>query len=191
MITWKHWQLFLLITIIPFILMVIVSVSAPLPLFAMLCFWVELISVLIFSVWLYTTAKELHARFPKDLKVRLGTLILSLIIPVSMIVFLTIKHTLRHLTNHDQDQARLAYSGVQPLLGIVYFIAALLGMLYAIYFVARSIKTVEAGKRVPFYHCIDLFIAILFFPIGVWAIAPRLNKIAAKQEEPEMDIFTS
>lgn len=149
--------------------------------------WVEFAAVVAFAVWLFVTGKALYHRFPAGIKAAPGSLLLSLILPVSLMAFVVIKMTLKYLT--DQHNPNAYYSGTDPLLGKVFIIGALLGMLYALYFVARSIRTVEAGKRVPFYRCLDMFVALLFFPIGIWAVAPRLNKIAARQKEPEMDIF--
>jgi hypothetical protein len=60
--------------------------------------------------------------------------------------------------------------------GIFYFTGAL-GFLFCIYFNAKLIKSVELKKEAKFEEFIGDFFLILFFPIGIWLIQPRLNKI--------------
>jgi hypothetical protein len=50
-------------------------------------------------------------------------------------------------------------------------------MLYSLYFVAKTIKTVELQKECTFKDFIEEFILILFYPVGLWIIQPRINKI--------------
>jgi hypothetical protein len=151
--------------------------------------WIQFLSVLLFAAWLYFTGKQLHTQFPAGITVPPGALFLALLLPVSFMGFIALKFTKDYLINDERFINIHRGSDILP--SQAFFFGAVLGMLYAIYFVARSIKTVEEGKRIPFYHCLDMFVAVLFFPIGIWVVAPRLNKIIAKPEEPEMDIFKS
>jgi hypothetical protein len=50
-------------------------------------------------------------------------------------------------------------------------------MLYSLYFVAKTIKTAELQKECTFKDFTEEFILILFYPIGLWIIQPRINKI--------------
>ncbi len=51
-------------------------------------------------------------------------------------------------------------------------------ILYLIYFVAKTFKTVELNRRVSFSDFAGDFFLVLFFPVGVWIIQPKINKMA-------------
>nr|WP_319571735.1 hypothetical protein [uncultured Draconibacterium sp.] len=56
------------------------------------------------------------------------------------------------------------------------------GIIYTFYNVPKSLKSLESDKKAKFSEwIIDAFI-IFLFPIGIWIIQPRLNKIYAVNE---------
>lgn len=48
---------------------------------------------------------------------------------------------------------------------------------YCLYFNAKALKTVEWQNTVTFSDFAGEFFLIWFFPIGVWIIQPRINKL--------------
>lgn len=73
-------------------------------------------------------------------------------------------------------------SGGEPNLAIFAFIAPLhlfsmFCMFYCGYFNAKALKAVETKKPVTFSDYVGEFFLIWFFPIGIWIIQPRINKI--------------
>lgn len=54
-------------------------------------------------------------------------------------------------------------------------------ILYVIYFCAKSIKSIEENRVVTFSDCVGEFFLILFFPIGIWFIQPRINTIVERR----------
>jgi hypothetical protein len=50
---------------------------------------------------------------------------------------------------------------------------------YLLYFVSKSLVLVETGKAASFYDYAGPFFLIWFFPIGVWIIQPRINRLYA------------
>lgn len=53
------------------------------------------------------------------------------------------------------------------------------GIIYTFYNVPKSIKSIELGRKVSFKECIIDTILLFAFPIGVWFIQPRINKLCA------------
>jgi hypothetical protein len=51
------------------------------------------------------------------------------------------------------------------------------GFLYSFYFVAKTFKTVELQREVAFSDFVGEFFLLLLFPIGVWIIQPKINKM--------------
>ena len=50
---------------------------------------------------------------------------------------------------------------------------------YCLYFVAKTIKTIELQRQVTFSDFAGEFFLIWFFFIGVWILQPRINKMIA------------
>lgn len=51
---------------------------------------------------------------------------------------------------------------------------------YCLYFVAKTIKTVELQREVKFSDFAGEFFMIWFYPIGIWLIQPKINKMMEK-----------
>jgi hypothetical protein len=54
-------------------------------------------------------------------------------------------------------------------------------MLYTLYFVSKSLVLAKSGQSAPFHSYIGLFLLIWFFPIGVWIVQPRVNRLYAEK----------
>jgi hypothetical protein len=48
---------------------------------------------------------------------------------------------------------------------------------YVLYFVSKSLVLAERSKPASFYDYAVPFLMILFFPIGIWMIQPRVNRL--------------
>lgn len=51
------------------------------------------------------------------------------------------------------------------------------------YFVAKTITSVEMKKESHFSDYIGDFFLIWFFPVGIWFVQPRINKIILDNSE--------
>jgi len=61
---------------------------------------------------------------------------------------------------------------------------SLFAIFYSLYFAAKTVKSVELQREVIFSDFIAEFFLIWFFPIGVWILQPKLNKL-----EEGTDVF--
>jgi hypothetical protein len=59
-------------------------------------------------------------------------------------------------------------------------------LFYCIYFVSKTLKTVELQKEVVFADFALEFFLVWFFPIGVWILQPKINKIVAEYSAQPM-----
>jgi hypothetical protein len=53
----------------------------------------------------------------------------------------------------------------------------LLGLIYVFYNLSISLKSLESNRKVVFNDCVLDMILLFAFPIGIWIIQPRLNKL--------------
>ena len=56
-------------------------------------------------------------------------------------------------------------------------------MMYCLYFVARTVKTFELQRELKFEDFSEEFFLLLFFPLGVWKIQPKINALASSAQE--------
>jgi hypothetical protein len=65
------------------------------------------------------------------------------------------------------------------LFGFIFILhlLSMFGIFYSLYFVAKTIKTVELQTKVSFSDFAGEFLLIWFFPIGIWVVQPKINKM--------------
>jgi hypothetical protein len=71
-------------------------------------------------------------------------------------------------------------SGPNPAIFALIFTIHLFAMFcifYCLYFVAKVFKTVELQRKVTFSDFAGEFFMIWFFPIGIWIVQPKINKM--------------
>jgi hypothetical protein len=66
---------------------------------------------------------------------------------------------------------------VNESISLILTLLAAVGIIYSFKNVAQSLKSVETGDKARFKEYIIDAILIFCFPIGIWFIQPRLNKI--------------
>ena len=54
---------------------------------------------------------------------------------------------------------------------------SMFGLFYSIYFTAKALKGAELQRRVTFSDYVGEFFLLWFFPVGIWIIQPRINKL--------------
>ena len=73
------------------------------------------------------------------------------------------------------SSANMLYSTL--LYAIPLQLIFMIGKFYCFYFTAKLLKSAETGKKARFENFTKEFILLLFFPIGLWFIQPRINKL--------------
>lgn len=75
----------------------------------------------------------------------------------------------------------LSNAEISPII-VPFHLFAMACIFYALYFVARNLALVETGKSVSFADYAVPFVLLWFFPIGVWIIQPKINRLYASKE---------
>jgi hypothetical protein len=57
----------------------------------------------------------------------------------------------------------------------------LFGVLYLVYFVSKNLVMAERGTPVSYDQYVGLFFLLWFFPIGIWIIQPKINRLYRNQ----------
>lgn len=132
----------------------------------------------LFFGWLWTLGTRLAARLPAAAPARTGWFRAGLLLPVGYIGLLLLCIGL--LFQH----ARMpALPPVTLLLLLPLHLLSMAGIFYALYFVAKTLNAVERQRPVGLAECLGDFFLLWFFPVGIWFIQPRINRLFAPDEQ--------
>ena len=175
----KHWQMFLLLFGVYCVgqaaVMSSISATARSPEDfgeAGLLFGVVMVPFMFcFFGWFWSMGSFLSSIVQPALRLKMGFFRFALIYP-ALYVFAFI--------GFFQSPKPALFAVIFPL-----HLFAMFCMFYNLYFVSKSLALAETGKPASFYDYAGPFFLIWFFPIGVWIIQPRINRLYAERRNAE------
>ena len=184
----KHWQLFVLMFGVPimfqFIMMGTMIANTELGnnqismLYYMRLFPVMMIVYIgVFFGWFWSIAIGLQKIIPENVTMKVKKFKIFFFIPL---VYMTIISILIGLAFIGSDSDMLSGSrAIASMVGVIipFHLLSIFCMFYILYFVSKTIKTAELQKEVSFGDFAGKFFMLWFYPIGIWIIQPRLNKM--------------
>lgn len=184
----RHWQLFLLMFGIPMIFQFIImgtvisaSAGGSIPSEDFLPNFKEIFSLmmLIFTVtyfgWFWSIATGLQNILPDEVYMNLNRFKVLLFIPIATILFLMVDSILSF--------GFIESNFITSLVSIFSLqLLSMFCMLHSFYFVAKTIKAAELQRNVTFGDFAGEFFMLWFYPIGVWILQPKINKMIAEKQ---------
>lgn len=175
LLTLKHWQLFGLLMGLPLIFQFVAIGSFMTSVNTTMFFIVFAIMMVFFGGlffgWFYALGTNLHKKLPVTATMNLTRFKIFLFIPLAYILFLCVFMFGMFLSSDGQPNPAI-FAIIVPL-----HLFSMFCIFYCLYFNAKALKTVEWQKPVTFSDFAGEFFLIWFFPIGIWIIQPRLNKL--------------
>jgi len=178
----KHWQIFLLTFGLPFLIPLIMmplTIMGNDPMILVNVFPVVLVLFIGGLLgWFWAIGVGLQNKIPSYLQMKVGRFKTFLLIPLAYIS-LILAFMGFSIAGYIENQQT-------PSIGMIVVLASVLVLLhlfsmfclfYCMYFVAKTLKTVELQKEVLFSDFAGEFFIVWFFPIGIWIIQPKINKI--------------
>ncbi len=173
----KHWQLFTLLFAIPFLFQMVmmgVVMKSNDPTIFISSFPFLLIYVLgLFFSWFYAMGVNLHQKLPETVAMNLGRFMFFLFVPL---VYMVVLFVFMYVTFSDISAGNQSGPGAFAWL-IPLHIFSVYCIFYCLYFISKCLKSVELQRTVEFNEYAGEFFLIWFFPLGVWFIQPRINKL--------------
>lgn len=174
----KHWQLFLLTFGLPLIVQFITIVSmvtlsnsdTPFIInYIQYILIIMLVSMGVLFGWFWSVVIGLIHKIPQNISIKVKRFKIFFFIPLVYILMIIL--FIISLTN-----------GVEPnplffILFIPLHLLSMFGIFHSLYYVAKVFKTIELQKEVSFSDFAGEFFMIWFFPIGIWLIQPKINKM--------------
>jgi hypothetical protein len=158
----KHWQLFLLF--IPGAAGVFINGNRVI--LSVLAF----VSTFLYGSWLWFAASFFNTITKKSLRLRLTFFQLTL---ACLLLYLLVAIPI------FQREVALpnALVGLSAALFLPLHFVAIFAVLYIFYFVSKSLVLAEAGGPVRFSAYVGPLLLFWFFPLGVWLLQPRINRL--------------
>lgn len=188
----KHWQLFTLVFALPIALQVIMMVwmfstlvnnPNPDPTFMFNYMKiVPFIMILVLGVnfgWSWSVAIGLQNKVPQNVTMKVKKFKIFFFIPLVYLSLITLFFAIFINTGYFASVSTVLGFGLWLLIVIIpLHFFAIFCMFYNMYFVSKTIKTVELQREVTFGEFIGEFFMIWFFFIGIWILQPKINKMS-------------
>lgn len=160
----KHWQAFLIIIIGLFILNLTITNNST-------ASWIcTIIGIVIYSLWPIIVGNELNYLLPKKVTLNFSFFLINvfiwLVVLIGAFVFVP-------------EGESLTFTGLSAL----PFFYAIFAYFYSLAFPAKALKSIGLGREANFSDYAGDFFLILFLPIGIWFLQPRLNKVIIMKRE--------
>lgn len=190
----KHWQLFLLTFGIPMVFQFVVmgimfagigSGSEPNP--SVIFNYMKFIPVVmilfmgVFFGWFWSVSMGLQSRIPENVKMKVKKFRILFFIP--LVYFLLIILLMGGAINGAISGGDNPGEGfIGSLIGIIVplHLFSMFCIFYSLYFAAKTLKTVELQREATFSDFAGEFFLIWFYPIGIWIVQPKINRMIEK-----------
>ncbi|MHA6250132.1 hypothetical protein ACXYMU_19520 [Pontibacter sp. CAU 1760] len=159
----KHWQVFIYLIIVPAFIPDNETGE-----------YIFVIYGFLFIAWLLKINEELHKRLPKGVNLNLTLLQINLVISFLYIAAIHLFTDGYHISS---EQDNYAIYGWKMWVYIPFTFYILYSYAYSIHFTAYSIHTIEKRLYGKSTEYTALLLGLFFFPIGIWTIQPKINRI--------------
>lgn len=172
----KSWQLFLLLFGAHFLMMAVGMVGGdPRRMFTIMPIGM-LVFMAVFMAWFWALGTNINRWVPEDIRpsprrFRFGLIYASVYMLFFLVFFMRM------------SSGRVG-GGLFALIFPLH-IFAMVCMFYALYFVAKNLVMAERKEKVGFYDFAGPFFLIWMYPIGVWFLQPRVNRMFQERENTQ------
>ena len=180
----KHWQIFLL----TFGLQILMQSVLPLSFIGsssntmtIMSIFTMIIGTIIIGVllgWFWSIGVGLQRKISVDVRMKVGrfkSFLLIILLFFTFVIGLSLFSICRSMGIGQTGNGSVIIGMMNLILPL--FLFSMYCMFYTLHFVAKTIKTVELQREVSFSDYAGEFFMLLFFPIGIWIVQPKINKV--------------
>lgn len=199
----KHWALFLLTIGIPIIVAIVMpfmtesagsDVYIAMTLFTSLIMLTSWWCMSLLLGWFYAIGSRLRGYVPAGVRSAPNLKFFAWVpvIYVACIAVFTISATFKRGPYAQPAGDTVILNKVIMLTMVALHLFSMFCVFYCMYHAAKTLKAAELQRKVTFGDFAGEFFLMWFFPVGVWILQPRINKIVAEEPESnDMDIFSA
>ena len=180
----KHWQFFILTIGLPiiweFVFIDLIATSGKMnPMITPLFFVTTVLFMVMLIGWMYSIGVRFNRLLPEGVTMKTGFYKFTVIFPVVYVTLFILGISVLFGGSASGNEPNPAmFALIVPL----HFFA-MFCMFYMLYFTSKTLKTVEVQKKIEFGDYAGEFFLMWFFPIGIWFLQPRINKIFEEKLE--------
>ncbi len=128
--------------------------------------------------WFWSVAIGLQTKVPENVKMKIKKFKIFFFIPMVYLILISIAMMVG-LCGVIENGEFLNVGLIASLFIIVIplHLFSMFCTFYSLYFVAKTYKTVELQREVSFSDSAGEFFMIWFYPIGIWIVQPKINKM--------------
>lgn len=182
-LTAKHWQLFLILVLVPIILfmslVIFGAISQNVSLIISVVPAISLLHMLIFFSWFYSIGTYFHKYLPNNVRLNLKTFHVFLIIPVSYIILIFLSMIFAYQYGQTSNGSNSLIEN-SPGIIVPLHLFSMFCIFYCLRFISKTIKSIELNREAKFGDYAGEFFLIWFFPIGIWIVQPKINEMVQK-----------
>nr|MBI1230315.1 hypothetical protein [Cytophagales bacterium] len=182
----KHWQLFLLTVGVSMIIAIYPAISMLANeedrfVYNAVVRYITILPFLIYFLWIWSVGTLLNEYITDELKISSTNFFISVGVAFFILFFLFVFNVLNwdDILGHA-DSTFWAYLG-----SVMVLFVGIFAWLFSLNFVAKTLVRSERELHVNPADYYGEYIMILFFPIGIWIIQPRINRIMHRVEKTE------
>ncbi|MDB4903543.1 MAG: hypothetical protein JWQ63_2824 [Mucilaginibacter sp.] len=184
----KHWQLFLVTFGLPILFEIIMMANIfsnlannhnPLVIvnyFKFFPFLMLLFAGTLFG-WQWAVATGFQKMIPASIKMKVKKFKIFFFIPTIYLILIFILMAVVFSATFLKDNPPGPAFVIVFMLIFPIHLFAMFCIFYSLYFLAKTLKTAELQREVTFSDFAGEFFLAWFFPIGVWILQPRINKM--------------
>ncbi len=180
----KAWQVFLLIVAVPFGVQfslmgfLVSSIQTNPELAFKIMPIIMLLFMAIFLLWLWSLGVGLNKHIPEEIRPKLTFFKFGIIYSAAYMVLFQVLFI---------DFSTSGEGGSFMAIILPLHLFAMYCMFYGLYFVSKNLVTYEELQPVKFSSFSEPFFLLWFFPIGIWFIQPRINKVYATKHAQQIN----
>lgn len=191
----KHWQLFVPLVVIPFVVSMIlgicvgiaIALNKPkgpedviwvfylLPVIFVLCGFIQF-------AWFWNVLTKLSKLINHTVKFPYRRIKLFFFIPIIYMCLIPffIAFVVKTVTVSHQHVDEIFQLVILSVFVFILHFFSIFCILHTIYFAAKTIRSAELQTNARFSTFVGDFFLIWIFPVGVWFVQPRINKLLEK-----------
>ncbi len=149
------------------------------------------IPIIVMTIWLIAVGTGLQEYQPEKLRKNTTIFVLMNFIGAGLSFYLVFKiinfttyffnNLLYQINSADLESFSPNLSELTTI--PIFALVTLLVYMYLYYFTAKTIKIAETKKDLSFGDVIGEFFLIIFYPIGIWVLQPRINQVVESNEK--------
>ena len=155
----KHWQVFLLLFFASFISTFTWAGDE------LLNALLNLTGTLLHMVWYFAIGLELSEQLPRKVELPKTLFIVNAFVLILSVVIISMFYAGSFESN--------------GLLGLIWVAYLMYAMFQFFFYPGKALKSIEINEEAKVGEYIGYFFLMIFWPIGIWWIQPKLNKVEA------------